>query len=143
MTKKSTIRAIVVQSWSVDSRFGVAYFFRLRPVNSIEGDEFTSTIPANILAAAPCGEHGRIHSLIGAEVEVSGRMTIDYSKGRVTFSRPRGRVVKLTPAMASLLAEEQEREAYIKKAWATDEPELEVSAGSPSRFAGCPLDEEA
>jgi len=141
MTKKSTIRAIVIQSWSVDSRFGVSYFFRLRPVNSIEGDEFTSTIPANILAAAPCGEHGRIHNLIGAEVEVSGRMTIDYSKG-MTFSRPRGRVVKLTPAMANLLAEEQEREAYIKKAWATGEPMLEVSAGSPSRFAGCLVDEE-
>lgn len=120
---KTTIRAIVVRSWSTESRFGVSYFFKLRPVDG--SDEFTSTIPANIIASSPCGERGRIHSLVGAEVELTGR--IEVKRGERHLSGPRGRVVKLTPAMAARLVEEQELDAVVKAAWAN----------------GCPVDEEA
>lgn len=120
---KTTIRAIVVKSWSSDGRFGVSYFFQLRPVDG--GGDFVSTIPANVIMSAPCGEKGRIHSLVGAEVELTGRVVMQ--RGERRLNNPRGRVVKLTPAMAARMAEEQELDAVVKAAWAN----------------GCPLDEEA
>lgn len=123
---KTTIRAIVVRSWSTESRFGVSYFFKLRPVDAVGPLNYiTSTIPANIIASSPCGERGRIHSLVGAEVELTGRIVVQ--RGERRLSGPRGRVVKLTPAMAARLVEEQELDAVVKAAWAN----------------GCPVDEEA
>ena len=122
----TTIRAIVVRSWSTESRFGVSYFFKLRPVDAVGDSGYvTSTIPASIIASSPCGERGRIHSLVGAEVELTGRVVMQ--RGERRLSNPRGRVVKLTPAMAAKMAEEQELDAYLKTAWAN----------------GCPLDGEA
>jgi len=122
---KTTIRAIVDRSWSSEGRFGFSYFFKLRPVDGAADSYIVSTIPANIIASSPCGEHGRIHSLVGAEVELTGR--IDVKRGERHLYNPRGRVVKLTPAMAALLVEEQERDAVVKAAWTK----------------GCPVDEEA
>lgn len=123
---KTTIRAIVVRSWSTESRFGVSYFFKLRPVDAVGPLNYiTSTIPANIIASSPCGERGRIHSLVGAEVELTGRIVVQ--RGERRLSGPRGRVVKLTPAMAARLIEERELDAVVKAAWAD----------------GCPVDEEA
>lgn len=124
--KRDTIRAIVVKSWSVESRFGVSYFFQLRPVDG-SGD-FVSTIPANVIESAPCGKDGRIHSLVGAEVELTGRWEgkpISFSvpapqRSLRRLSNPRGRVVKLTPAMAARMAEEQELDAYLKAQWAKE-----------------------
>jgi len=133
---KTTIRAIVVRSWSSESRFGISYCFKLRPV--VNTDSYiVSTIPANIIASSPCGEHGRIHSLVGAEVELTGR--IDVKRGERHLSNPRGHVVKLTPAMSTLLVEEQERYAVVKAAWAEG---LKVSACLPSHPAGCRCDGE-
>ena len=131
--KRDIIRAIVVKSWSVESRFGVSYFFHLRPVDG--GGDFVSTIPTNVIESAPCGKDGRIHSLVGAEVELTGRWEgkpISFSvpapqRGLPPLSNTRGRVVTLTPAMAVKMAEEQELDAYLKTAWAN----------------GCPRDEEA
>lgn len=134
---KTTIRAIVVRSWSTESRFGVSYFFKLRPVDSAAGSYIVSAISANIIASAPCGEHGRIRSLVGAEVELTGR--IDVKRGERRLSNPRGHVVKLTPAMAALLVEEQERDAVVKAAWAKG---WKASACLPSHPAGCRCDEE-
>lgn len=124
--KGDTIRAIVVKSWSTDGRFGVSYFFQLRPVDG--GGDFVSTIPANIIASSPCGKDGRIHSLVGAEVELTGRWEgkpISFSvpapqRSLRRLSNPRGRVVKLTPAMAAKMAEEQELDAYLKAQWAKE-----------------------
>lgn len=123
---KTTLHAIVVRSWSTESRFGISYFFKLRPVDAVGDSSYiTSTIPASIIASSPCGERGRIHSLVGAEVELTGRIVMQ--RGERRLSGPRGRVVKLTPAMAARLVEEQELDAVVKAAWAN----------------GCPLDEEA
>jgi hypothetical protein len=124
--KRDTIRAIVVRSWSTESCFGVSYFFKLRPVVAV-GDSgyITSTIPDNVIASSPCGERGRIHGLVGAEVELTGRIVMQ--RGERRLSGPRGRVVKLMPAMAARLVEEQELDAVVKAAWAN----------------GCPHDEEA
>jgi len=116
---KTTIRAIVVRSWSTESRFGVSYFFKLRPVDAVGDSGYvTSTIPASIIASSPCGERGRIHSLVGAEVELTGRVVMQ--RGERRLSNPRGRVVKLTPAMAARMAEEQELDAYLKAQWAKE-----------------------
>lgn len=126
IAKRDTIRATVVKSWSTDGRFGVNYFFQLRPVDG--GGDFVSTIPANVIESAPCGKDGRIHSLVGAEVELSGRWEgkpISFSvpaphHSLRRLSNPRGRVVKLTPAMAARMAEEQELDAYLKAQWAKE-----------------------
>lgn len=123
--KRDTIRAIVVKSWSAESRFGVSYFFQPRPV---DGGDIVSTIPGNVIESAPCGKDGRIHSLVGAEVELTGRWEgkpISFSAPAPQhslrrLSNPRGRVVKLTPAMAAKMAEEQELDAYLKAQWAKE-----------------------
>lgn len=119
--KRDTLRATVMKSWSTESRFGTSYFFRLRPVaGSADGsDDFVSTIPANVIESAPCGKDGRIHSLVGAEVELTGRWDV-VMFGLRRLSNPRGRVVKLTPAMAARMAEEQELDAYLKAQWAKE-----------------------
>lgn len=135
---KTTIRAIVVRSWSTEGRFGISYFFKLCPVDGTADSSIVSTIPANVIASSPCGEHGRIHSLVGAEVELTGR--IDAKRGERHLSNPRGRVVKLTPAMAALLVEEQERDAVVKATWAKG---LEVSACTLSPSVDNPVDGEA
>lgn len=126
---KTTLRAIVVRSWSTESRFGVSYFFKLRPVDAVgpvdDSGYITATIPTNIIASSPCGERGRIHSLVGAEVELTGHIVVQ--RGERRLSSPRGRVVKLTPTMAARLVEEQELDTVVKAAWAD----------------GCPVDEEA
>ena len=122
---KTTIRAIVVRSWSTESRFGVSYFFKLRPVDAVgplnDSNYITATIPTNIIASSPCGERGRIHSLVGAEVELTGR--IEVKRGERHLSGPRGRIVKLTPAMAARLIEERELDAVVKAAWANGCPD--------------------
>lgn len=122
--KRDTYRAIVIRSWSIDGQYGVSYHFRLRPVDA-EGkalnedkNDFVSTIPTNVIESAPCGERGRIHSLVGAEVELTGRIVMQ--RGERRLSNPRGRVVKLTPAMAARMAEEQELDAYLKAQWAKE-----------------------
>lgn len=128
--KRNTLRATVMKSWSTESRYGTSYFFRLRPVtgNPDGSEDFVSTIPSNIIASSPCGTDGRIHSLVGAEVELTGRWEgkpISFSvpapqRGLRRLSNPRGRVVKLTPAMAARMAEEQELDAYLKAQWAKE-----------------------
>jgi hypothetical protein len=130
--KRDTYRAIVIRSWSIDGQYGVSYHFRLRPVDADgkalneDKNDFVSTIPTNVIESAPCGERGRIHSLVGAEVELTGRWEgkpISFSvpapqRSLRRLSNPRGRVVKLTPAMAAKMAEEQELDAYLKAQWA-------------------------
>ena len=122
--KRDTYRAIVIRSWSIDGQYGVSYHFRLRPVDAAgkalneDKNDFVSTIPVNVIESAPCGERGRIHSLVGAEVELTGRIVMQ--RGERRLSNPRGRVVKLTPAMAARMAEEQELDAYLKAQWAKE-----------------------
>ena len=122
--KRDTYRAIVIRSWSIDGQYGVSYHFRLRPVDADgktlneDKNDFVSTIPTNVIESAPCGERGRIHSLVGAEVELTGRIVMQ--RGERRLSNPRGRVVKLTPAMAARMAEEQELDAYLKAQWAKE-----------------------
>ncbi len=122
--KRDTYRAIVIRSWSIDGQYGVSYHFRLRPVDADgkalneDKNDFVSTIPFNVIESAPCGERGRIHSLVGAEVELTGRIVMQ--RGERRLSNPRGRVVKLTPAMAARMAEEQELDAYLKAQWAKE-----------------------
>lgn len=122
--KRDTYRAIVIRSWSIDGQYGVSYHFRLRPVDADgkaldeDKNDFVSTIPVNVIESAPCGERGRIHSLVGAEVELTGRIVMQ--RGERRLSNPRGRVVKLTPAMAARMAEEQELDAYLKAQWAKE-----------------------
>ena len=122
--KRDTYRAIVIRSWSIDSQYGVSYHFRLRSVDADgkalneDKNDFVSTIPTNVIESAPCGERGRIHSLVGAEVELTGRIVMQ--RGERRLSNPRGRVVKLTPAMAARMAEEQELDAYLKAQWAKE-----------------------
>lgn len=122
--KRDTYRAIVIRSWSTDGQYGVSYHFRLRPVDADgkalneDKNDFVSTIPTNVIESAPCGERGRIHSLVGAEVELTGRIVMQ--RGERRLSNPRGRVVKLTPAMAARMAEEQELDAYLKAQWAKE-----------------------
>jgi hypothetical protein len=119
--KRNTLRATVMKSWSTESCYGTSYFFRLRPVtgNPDGSDDFVSTIPTNVIESAPCGKDGRIHSLVGAEVELTGRWDV-VMFGLRRLSNPRGRVVKLTPAMAARMAEEQELDAYLKAQWAKE-----------------------
>lgn len=122
--KRDTYRAIVIRSWSIDGQYGVSYHFRLRPVDADgkalneDKNDFVSTIPTNVIESAPCGERGRIHSLVGAEVELTGRIVMQ--RGERRLGNPRGRVVKLTPAMAARMAEEQELDAYLKAQWAEE-----------------------
>ena len=124
VAKRDTYRAIVIRSWSIDGRYGISYHFRLRPVDADgkalneDKNDFVSTIPGNVIMSAPCGEKGRIHSLVGAEVELTGRIVMQ--RGERRLSNPRGRVVKLTPAMAAKMAEEQELDTYLKAQWAKE-----------------------
>lgn len=123
-TKRNTYRAIVIRSWSIDGHYGISYHFRLRPVDADgealneDKNDFVSTIPGNVIMSAPCGEKGRIHSLVGAEVELTGRIVMQ--RGERRLSNPRGRVVKLTPAMAAKMTEEQELDPYLKAQWAKE-----------------------
>jgi hypothetical protein len=41
-------------------------------------------------------------------------------RGERRLGNPRGRVVKLTPAKAARMAEEQELDAYLKAQWAKE-----------------------
>ena len=122
--KRDTYRAVVIRSWSIDGNYGISYHFRLRPVDADgkalneDKNDFVSTIPGNVIMSSPCGERGRIHSLVGAEVELTGRIVMQ--RGERRLSNPRGRVVKLTPAMAAKMAEEQELDAYLKAQWAKE-----------------------
>ena len=121
--KRNIYRAIVIKAWSIEA-LGISYHFRLRPVDADgkalneDKNDFVSTIPGNVIMSAPCGEKGRIHSLVGAEVELTGRIVMQ--RGERRLSNPRGRVVKLTPAMAAKMAEEQELDAFLKAQWAKE-----------------------
>ena len=121
--KRNIYRAIVIKAWSIEA-LGISYHFRLRPVDADgkalneDKNDFVSTIPGNVIMSAPCGEKGRIHSLVGAEVELTGRIVMQ--RGERRLSNPRGRVVKLTPAMAAKMAEEQELDAHLKAQWAKE-----------------------
>ncbi len=116
--KRDTYRATVIRSWSIDGHYGISYHNADGEALNEDKNDFVSTIPGNVIVSAPCGEKGRIHSLVGAEVELTGRIVMQ--RGERRLSNPRGRVVKLTPAMAAKMTEEQELDPYLKAQWAKE-----------------------
>ena len=52
------------------------------------------------------------------------------------ISRPRGRVIVLTPAMAAQFAIEQQRDAEIKAAWAQSQADLAAALAEEARRFG-------
>lgn len=108
---KQTIKGVVVKTWATDSFSGGLPVYKMR-IRTESGAEFVVTIIESIMNAAPCNPKGRIYGLIGATVEVTGTVS-----GHA-ISRPRGRVLALTPEMAAQFAIEQARDAEIKAAWA-------------------------
>ena len=93
--------------------------FKMR-IRTESGTEYIATIIESIMNAAPCDPKGRIYGLIGATVEVTGTVS-----GHA-ISRPRGRVLALTPEMAAQFAIEQERDAEIKAASAKADAEFKA-----------------
>lgn len=116
---KQTIKGVVVKTWATDSFSGGLPVYKMR-IRTESGAEYIATIIESIMNAAPCNPKGRIYGLIGATVEVTGTVS-----GHA-ISRPRGRVLALTPEMAAQFAIEQEREADIKAAWAKADAEAQV-----------------
>ena len=113
---KQTIKGVVVKTWATDGFSGGLPAYKMR-IRTESGAEYIVTIIESIMNAAPCGPKGRIYGLIGATVEVTGAVS-----GHAV-SRPRGRVIALTPAMAAQFAIEQQRDAEIKAAWAKADAE--------------------
>ena len=116
---KQTIKGVVVKTWATDGFSGGLPVFKMR-IRTESGAEYIATIIEAIMNAAPIASKGRTFGLLGATVEVTG--TVSGS----AISRPRGRVVALTPAMAARFAEEQQRDAEIKAAWAKADPEFKA-----------------
>jgi hypothetical protein len=116
---KQTIKGVVVKTWATDSFSGGLPVYKMR-IRTELGVEFVVTIIESIMNAAPCNPKGRIYGLIGATVEVTGTVS-----GHA-ISRPRGRVLALTPAMAAQFASEQERETEVKAAWAKADVEAQA-----------------
>lgn len=116
---KQTIKGVVVKTWATDSFSGGLPIFKMR-IRTESGAEYIATIIESIMNAAPCNPKGRIYGLLGATVEVTGTVS-----GHA-ISRPRGRVLALTPEMAAQFAIEQEREAEVKAAWAKADAEAQA-----------------
>ena len=116
---KQTIKGVVVKTWATDGFSGGLPVFKMR-IRTESGAEYAATIIESIMNAAPCNPKGRIYGLIGATVEVTGTVS-----GHA-ISRPRGRVLALTPEMAAQFAGEQERDAEIKAAWAKADAEAQA-----------------
>lgn len=116
---KQTIKGVVVKTWATDSFSAGLPVFKMR-IRAESGVEYIATIIESIMNAAPCNPKGRIYGLIGATVEVTGTVS-----GHA-ISRPRGRVLALTPEMAAQFAIEQEREAEVKAAWAKADAEAQA-----------------
>ena len=116
---KQTIKGVVVKTWATDSFSDGLPVYKMR-IRTESGAEFVVTIIESIMNAAPCNPKGRIYGLIGATVEVTGTVS------NHAISRPRGRVLALTPEMAAQLAIEQKREAEVKAAWAKADAEAQA-----------------
>ena len=116
---KQTIKGVVVKTWATDGFSGGLPVFKMR-IRTESGAEYIATIIESIMNAAPCDPKGRIYGLIGATVEVTGTVS-----GHA-ISRPRGRVLALTPEMAAQFAIEQARDAEIKTAWAKADAEFKA-----------------
>ena len=116
---KQTIKGVVVKTWATDSFSGGLPVYKMR-IRTESGAEFVVTIIESIMKAAPCNPKGRIYGLIGATVEVTGTVS-----GHA-ISRPRGRVLALTPEMAAQFAIEQIHETEIKAAWAKADVEAQA-----------------
>jgi hypothetical protein len=116
---KQTIKGVVVKTWATDSFSGGLPVYKMR-IRTESGAEYIATIIESIMNAAPCNPKGRIYGLIGATVEVTGTVS-----GHA-ISRPRGRVLALTPEMAAQFAIEQIHEAEIKAAWAKADAEAQA-----------------
>lgn len=114
-SRRETIIATVIKSWSTESRFGIRYHFVVR---TEDGKDVVSTIPTSVIYSAPCGDKGRIHSLVGAKVELTGQMgQFNAATTRYELVNVRGKILKLTQAMEALLEEERTRDAAVKTAW--------------------------
>lgn len=113
------IKGVVVKTWATDGFSGGLPVFKMR-IRTESGAEYVATIIESIMNAAPCNPKGRIYGLIGATVEVTGTVS-----GHA-ISRPRGRVLALTPEMAAQFAIEQARDAEIKAAWAKADAEAQA-----------------
>ena len=116
---KQTIKGAVVKTWATDSFSGGLPVYKMR-IRTESGAEFVVTIIESIMNAAPCNPKGRIYGLIGATVEVTGTVS------NHAISRPRGRVLALTPEMAAQFAIEQIHETEIKAAWAKADVEAQA-----------------
>ena len=116
---KQTIKGVVVKTWATDSFSGGLPVYKMR-IRTESGAEYIATIIESIMNAAPCNPKGRIYGLLGATVEVTGTVS-----GHA-ISRPRGRVLALTPEMAAQFAIEQIHEAEIKAAWAKADVEAQA-----------------
>ena len=114
-----TIKGVVMKTWATDGFSGGLPVFKMR-IRTESGTEYIATIIESIMSAAPCNPKGRIYGLIGATVEVTGTVS-----GHA-ISRPRGRVLALTPEMAAQFAIEQARDAEIKAAWAKADAEFKA-----------------
>lgn len=113
---KQTIKGVVVKTWATDSFSGGLPVYKMQ-ICTESGAEYIATIIETIMNAAPCNPKGRIYGLLGATVEVTGTVS-----GHA-ISRPRGRVLALTPEMAAQFAIEQARDAEIKAASAKADAE--------------------
>lgn len=116
---KQTIKGVVVKTWATDGFSAGLPAYKMR-IRTDSGVEYIATIIESIMNAAPCNPKGRIYGLIGATVEVTGTVS-----GHA-ISRPRGRVLALTPEMAAQFAIEQARDAEIKAAWAKADAEAQA-----------------
>lgn len=126
---KQTIKGVVVKTWQTENFSGGLPVFKMR-IRTELGAEYIATIIESIMNAAPCNPKGRIYGLIGATIEVTGTVS-----GHV-ISRPRGRVIALTPAMAAQFAIEQQRDAEIKAAWAQSQADLAAALAEEARRFG-------
>ena len=126
---KQTIKGVVVKTWATDSFSGGLPVFKMR-IRTESGTEYIATIIESIMNAAPIASKGRTFGLLGATVEVTGTVS-----GHA-ISRPRGRVLALTPEMAAQFAIEQARDAEIKAGWLQSQADLAAALAEEARRFG-------
>ncbi|TXH42613.1 MAG: hypothetical protein E6Q97_35455 [Desulfurellales bacterium] len=127
---KQTIKGVVVKTWATDGFSAGLPAYKMR-IRTESGAEYIATIIESIMNAAPIASKGRTYGLLGATVEVTGAVS-----GHA-ISRPRGRVIALTPAMAAQFTIEQQRDAEIKAGWLQSQADLAAALAEEARRFEC------
>lgn len=117
-TSRVTFRGVVVSAKIVEGQYGDSYKMTVKV--AAPGGVWLAwgTCPAAMVDSAPVGERGRLHSLRGAEVEITAALDAGREVHFAMMKRPVGKVLKWSDKAAADLAKEKARDAERQAALA-------------------------